>query len=94
MFTDNNMPLVMLQCQNCEPVHVITMNDTNNNYQNQINSHPMVTRANIGVFKPKLYNISIIVHSYEPSSVKDTLASPSWLQAMNNEYSNLILNQT
>ena len=54
----------------------------------------MVTRANIGVFKPKLYNISIIVHSYEPSSVKDTLASPSWLQAMNNEYSNLILNQT
>ena len=42
----------------------------------------------------KLYNTSVDLHHTEPFLVKEVLASHSWLQAMKDEYSTLMLNQT
>jgi histone deacetylase 1/2 len=53
------------------------------------NAHPMVTRGKTGNLKPKVF----LAHS-EPSSVKQALADPQWLQAMESEYSALMKNET
>jgi hypothetical protein len=49
----------------------------------------MVTRGKTGNLKPKVF----LAHS-EPSSVKQALADPQWLQAMQCEYSALMKNAT
>ncbi|KAA0057476.1 putative mitochondrial protein [Cucumis melo var. makuwa] len=59
-------------------------------------SPPMTTQAKAGIFKPKtLLSTFLIDWSLtEPTRVKDALATPSWKQAMNDEYNALVKNQT
>ncbi|MCI67828.1 retrovirus-related pol polyprotein, partial [Trifolium medium] len=45
----------------------------------------MVTRAKTGSLKPKTFTASI-----EPTSVKNALAEPHWLKAMQVEYKALM----
>lgn len=54
-----------------------------------VNTHPMVTRAKAGIFKPKSY-----LTETEPLSVKDALQSPHWLAAMQDELQALTKNKT
>lgn len=53
------------------------------------NSHPMITRGKTGNLKPKIY----LVHS-EPTTLRQVMANPEWLQAMQSEYASLIKNDT
>jgi len=58
-----------------------------------INSHPKVTRAKVGTFKPKTYNAIVSIPT-APTSVKEAISSPMWFQAMNDEYHTLLSNKT
>jgi len=58
-----------------------------------INSHPMVTRAKVGIFKPKTYN-AIVSIPIAPTFVKEAISSPMWFQVMNDEYHSLLSNKT
>ena len=49
----------------------------------------MVTRAKNGIRKPKAYQATL-----EPTSVKSALSMPHWKQAMDDEYSALMRNNT
>lgn len=49
----------------------------------------MLTRAKIGYAKPKA-----LFSQIEPTSVKQALFNPHWLQAMKLEYEALLRNQT
>lgn len=51
------------------------------------NSHPMVTRSKTGNLKPW-----VLLTQTEPSFVKQALASPEWLAAMQAEYNALLKN--
>ena len=51
------------------------------------NDHQMVTRAKVGVFKPKVY-----IATLEPTSMKKSLQDPKWLDAMKEEFNALIKN--
>ena len=54
-------------------------------------THAMTTRSKTGVFKPKCVTVSI---SQEPDSVAAALLDSNWKQAMADEYSVLIRNNT
>ena len=54
----------------------------------------MVTRAKVGIFKPKLYNSITSTFLSEPSTIKEALASSSWFQAIQQEYHALLQNKT
>lgn len=54
-----------------------------------VNTHPMVTRAKDGLYKPRVY-IAIV----EPELVSEALASQDWRAAMNEEYLALMRNYT
>lgn len=54
-----------------------------------VNTHPMVTRSKIGNLKPQIF----LTHT-EPSSVKQALAHPDWLEAIKAEYTALMNNNT
>ncbi|KAH9793691.1 retrovirus-related pol polyprotein from transposon RE1 [Citrus sinensis] len=57
-----------------------------------VNSHSMITRSKAGIFKPKLYNVTL-VHK-EPESVKEAMENPKWFAAMKDEYNALMDNKT
>ena len=57
-------------------------------------SHPMTTRAKNGIFKPKLYNTEKSLSLDTPSSVAEALNNHQWKQAMQEEFSALMRNQT
>lgn len=50
-------------------------------------THLMVTRSKIGNLKPKVF-----LSHVEPTTVKQALANPQWLPAMNDEYKALMAN--
>lgn len=54
-----------------------------------VNRHPMITRSKTGSLKPKKF----LTHS-EPRTVKQALAHPDWLAAMQAEYNALLSNNT
>ena len=58
------------------------------------NTHPMVTRAKVGVHKPKVYHTSITSLPFVPTSLKEAITSPIWIQAMREEYDALLSNKT
>lgn len=57
-----------------------------------IATHPMITRAKAGIFKPKTYLAAI--QDLEPSSVKTALQDSRWFLAMKEEFEALQRNQT
>jgi len=61
---------------------------------NPTNTHPMVTRAKVGVHKPKMYHVAVTSLPLIPTSLKEAIASPVWLQAMREEYDALLSNKT
>lgn len=54
-------------------------------------THTMVTRSNVGIFKPKCFDVSM---SQEPSLVAAALLDSNWKQPMLDEYNALIRNNT
>ncbi|KAH9677213.1 retrovirus-related pol polyprotein from transposon RE2 [Citrus sinensis] len=58
----------------------------------QPSSHPMITRSKSGIFKPKVYTVTLA--NKEPSTVQEALSSQNWHQAMVDEYEALIKNKT
>ncbi|KAH9680669.1 retrovirus-related pol polyprotein from transposon RE1 [Citrus sinensis] len=58
----------------------------------QPSSHPMITRSKSGIFKPKVYTVTLA--NKEPSTVQEALSSQNWHQAMVDEYEALIKNET
>jgi len=58
------------------------------------NTHPMVTRAKLGIFKPRVYHTSLPSIPSHPTSVKDVIASSIWFTAMHDEYNVLLSNNT
>ncbi|KAH9723966.1 retrovirus-related pol polyprotein from transposon RE2 [Citrus sinensis] len=57
-----------------------------------VNTHSMTTRSKAGIFKPKLYNVTLVYK--EPESVKEAMENPKWFAAMKDEYNALINNNT
>ena len=57
-----------------------------------ISTHPMITRAKAGIFKPKAFLTSH--NNLEPSSINETLVDPKWQAAIQLEYDALIQNKT
>ncbi|KAA3479987.1 Retrovirus-related Pol polyprotein from transposon TNT 1-94 [Gossypium australe] len=55
-----------------------------------INTHPMVTRAKAGVFKPK----TLFVEAMKPSTIEEALSTDEWRAAAQAEYDALINNST
>ncbi|KAK1417324.1 hypothetical protein QVD17_26451 [Tagetes erecta] len=64
--------------------------------QQPTNTHSMTTRSKIGITKPNTrYNLAATTTiSPVPTSYLKALTDPNWLQAMNNEYSALQVNNT
>ncbi|KAH9763606.1 retrovirus-related pol polyprotein from transposon RE1 [Citrus sinensis] len=57
-----------------------------------ISTHPMITRAKAGIFKPKAF---LTAHnSLEPSNVDEALSDSKWKAAMQAEFDALIRNKT
>jgi len=46
------------------------------------NVHPMVTRAKLGINKPKLYNVTIFDNYIESSTFKQYLVNLKWFKEM------------
>ena len=57
-------------------------------------SHPMITRAKAGIFKPKAYNTKKALSLETPSNVAEALSDNNWKLAMQDEFNALIKNQT
>jgi len=57
------------------------------------NTHNMVTRAKAGIFKPKLFHVTSLTPLSEPTSYKQAMQIPEWLQAMRTEYAALMANR-
>ncbi|KAH9714566.1 retrovirus-related pol polyprotein from transposon RE2 [Citrus sinensis] len=57
-----------------------------------VNSHSMITRSKAGIFKLKLYNVTL-VHK-EPESIKEAMENPKWFATMKDEYNALMDNKT
>ena len=61
----------------------------------------MIARLKLGIFKPKTYFASIFNNphiaayiTYTPNSVQQALTTPTWKQAINEEYTALMHNNT
>uniref|UniRef100_A0A2N9H369 CCHC-type domain-containing protein n=1 Tax=Fagus sylvatica TaxID=28930 RepID=A0A2N9H369_FAGSY len=55
-----------------------------------VNTHPMLTRAKNGIFKPKLYHTTITDYTYtEPPTYLTASKYPQWCTAMDEEFSAL-----
>ncbi|KAH9667511.1 retrovirus-related pol polyprotein from transposon RE1 [Citrus sinensis] len=61
-------------------------------HSSSLPSHPMITRAKAGIFKPKSYLAA--TENLEPTSVKSALHDPKWFHAVNEEFDALQRNQT
>ncbi|KAI5438585.1 hypothetical protein KIW84_024357 [Lathyrus oleraceus] len=57
------------------------------------NTHTMVTSANDGIVKPRLHP-TLLLTELEPTSYKNTIKNPKWLDAMKDEHSYLLNNHT
>lgn len=55
-------------------------------------THSMITGANNGISKPKIFFIDY--KEIEPSTTRDALKHPHWRKAMEEEYSTLMKNET
>jgi len=75
---------------NTSPLPVQSLSPNNE----PVNHHPMTTRSKAGIFKPKTFHTVVSHHSAVPTSVQEALSSPSWLQAMHDEYMALLRNHT
>ncbi|KAJ4702907.1 Retrovirus-related Pol polyprotein from transposon TNT 1-94 [Melia azedarach] len=64
--------------------------------QSLLPTHPMITRAKAGIFKPKIYSSIVRKHpeTEVPKDVQTALSSPEWSQAMTDEFTTLKENQT
>ncbi|KAJ4711692.1 Retrovirus-related Pol polyprotein from transposon TNT 1-94 [Melia azedarach] len=64
--------------------------------QSLLPTHPMITRAKAGIFKPKIYSSIVRKHpeTEVPKDVQTALSSPEWSQAMTDEFTALKENQT
>ena len=81
--TDTAPPTSIVNDDNCsETLDDISQNNDNNHLENS-NSHPMVTRAKVGIFKPKLNNSVTFTFSSEPSTIKEVLAFSSCFKQCN-----------
>ena len=56
------------------------------------NKHSMTTRSKAGIFKPKSFMSHVSNTPPIPTSIKEIVSSPPWLQAMTDEYTHLVLN--
>lgn len=59
-----------------------------------LSTHPMVTRAKVGIFKPKFLVYSYVLEEKELATVSQALSDPKWKAAMQAEYDALIENKT
>ncbi|KAK9204194.1 hypothetical protein WN943_014452 [Citrus x changshan-huyou] len=57
-------------------------------------THPMVTRAKAGIFKPKFLAYSSVLEEHEPATISQALSNPKWKAAMQAEYDALMKNET
>ncbi|TXG54024.1 hypothetical protein EZV62_019280 [Acer yangbiense] len=57
-----------------------------------INTHPMITRAKTGIYKPRVWLAEL--DDNEPSTVQEALSHPKWFEAMKEEFQALRKNQT
>ncbi|KAH9785453.1 retrovirus-related pol polyprotein from transposon RE1 [Citrus sinensis] len=57
-------------------------------------THPMLTRAKSGVFKPKFLAYSSVLGEPEPATVSQALSDSKWKAAMQAEYDALMENKT
>ncbi|GJT80375.1 ribonuclease H-like domain-containing protein [Tanacetum coccineum] len=77
-----------------QPVSSHTPIPTNNSSQT-VSTHPMVTRAKAGIFKPlERMNCHVTTTSPLPRSHVHALRDPNWKEAMLDEYNALITNGT
>ncbi|KAH9646461.1 retrovirus-related pol polyprotein from transposon RE2 [Citrus sinensis] len=88
----NTLPVQssILQSEETSIPHNIDKIQTRNH--SQPSSHPMITRSKSGIFKPKVYTVTLA--NKEPSTVQEALSSQNWHQAMVDEYEALIKNKT
>ena len=61
-------------------------------HSSSLPSHPMITRAKAGIFKPKSYLAAI--ENLEPASVKSALHDPKWFHATNKEFDLMLCKET
>ncbi|KAK0592604.1 hypothetical protein LWI29_022178 [Acer saccharum] len=59
-----------------------------------VSSHPMTTRSRNGIFKPKIFQTSYYLAESDPTTAKQALQDPKWVQAMKEEFATLQSNQT
>ena len=59
-------------------------------------SHPMITRAKNGIFKPNQFlNMSLLCETHlEPATITDALSHPEWQKAMNSMFQAFLKNDT
>ena len=62
---------------------------SNANRSHVTNSHTMVARSKVGIYKPKVYTAAI-----QPESVDEALQHENWVAAMRDEYLALMRNST
>ena len=57
-------------------------------------THPMVTRAKAGIFKPKFLAYSFVLEEHEPATISRALSNPKRKAAMQAKYDALMKNET
>ncbi|KAL5756514.1 hypothetical protein ACOSQ2_021260 [Xanthoceras sorbifolium] len=83
-------PLCSSQLQH-SPAHTISPISASRT----VSSHPMVTRSQNGIFKPKSLNSAVFVSAIDvPKSVTAALSDPDWSAAMQSEFDALKRNKT
>ncbi|KAL5854122.1 hypothetical protein ACOSQ4_003924 [Xanthoceras sorbifolium] len=83
-------PLCSSQLQHT-PAHIISPISASRT----VSSHPMVTRSQNGIFKPKSLNSAVSVSAIDvPKSVAAALSDPDWSAAMQSEFDALKRNKT
>lgn len=80
--------IALVQTPSTNSFSPLIQNSTIHSIQ-QFNTHPTLTRAKIGNFKPKVFLSHI-----EPTFVKQALAHPDWFKAMLLEYDTFLDNKS
>ena len=102
--SSSSLPITMVSVPNCSsptptPTQSSPIYIAHNHYQTTSpilvpNLHPMVTRAKVGISKPKILHIVVTNDSFQSSTYKQAMNHPQWLHAMQSEYHALVLNNT
>ena len=58
------------------------------------NTHPLLTRAKVGIYKPKVFTTSLSNDFLKPSTYKQVVANPLWFHVMQTKYDALLQNNT